>query len=50
MNPTQPTTPSYNLYEELPEPIFQEMRDKEEEKEKVNKMVNDCFVLYSDEK
>lgn len=28
MNPTQPTSPSFNLYEELPEPIFQEMKQR----------------------
>jgi len=37
MNPIPPT---YNLYEELPEPIFQEMKDTEDE----NKQVNDYFT------
>jgi hypothetical protein len=39
-----PIPPSYNLYEELPEPIFQDMKEKEAEKERVNRMINGYFV------
>ncbi len=36
-----PTYPTHNLYEELPEPIFQEMKDKEAEKLLADKAKDD---------
>ena len=39
-----PIPPIHNLYEELPEPVFQDMKEKEEKK-RVNDMVNAYFII-----
>lgn len=51
MNTTQPLPPSYNLYEELPEPVYREMKDKEkaEEQKKTADMVNAYFIILKNQ-